>query len=206
MFPHVLGGRAGGFRAHASCFADLVYPIHALGRYAELFGDKEARDVALGCASAICARQGPDGQWWWHYDRRTGAVVERYPVYAVHQDAMAPMALFTLERAAAIDLRSPIARGLAWLARAPELGDGSLIDEGADLIWRKVARREPRKLSRYAQAAASRLHPALRTPGLDILFPPRAVDYEDRPYHLGWLLHAWPAKRAALWNDGALRQ
>lgn len=206
MFPHSLGGRPGGFRGHVCCFADLVYPIHALARYAELFGDAEARDVALRCASVICARQGPDGQWWWHYDRRTGDVVERYPVYAVHQDAMAPMALFALDRAAAIDLRSPIARGLGWLAHAPELGGGSLIDEGADLIWRKVARREPRKLSRYAQAAASRLHPALRTPGLDILFPPCVVDYEDRPYHLGWLLHAWPAGRAARWDERAIPQ
>ena len=206
MFPHGLGGRPGVFRGHVCCFADLVYPVHALARYAELFGDAEARDVALHCAGAICARQGPDGQWWWHYDRRTGDVVERYPVYAVHQDAMAPMALFALERAAAIDLRPPIARGLAWLAHAPELGDGSLIDEGAGLIWRKVARREPRKLSRYAQAAASRLHPAFRTPGLDTLFPPCVVDYEDRPYHLGWLLHAWPAARAARWDERAIQQ
>ena len=206
MFPHALGGRSGGFRGHVCSFADLVYPIHALARYAELSGDAEARDVALHCADAVCARQGTDGQWWWHYDRRTGDVVERYPVYAVHQDAMAPMAFFALERAAAIELRSPIARGLAWLAHAPELGDGSLIDEGADLIWRKVARREPRKLSRYAQATASRLHPGFRTPGLDLLFPPCVVDYEDRPYHLGWLLHSWPAGRAARWDERAIPQ
>jgi len=206
MFPHGLGGRPGGFREHISCFADLVYPIHALARYAEISGDGEARDVALHCAGTICARQGPSGQWWWHYDRRSGDVVERYPVYAVHQDAMAPMALWALERSAAVDSRSPIANGLAWLTHAPELAGGSLIDEGAGLIWRKVARREPRKLSRYVQAAASRLRPGFRTPGLDILFPPCVVDYEDRPYHLGWLLHAWPTKRAALWNDGALRQ
>lgn len=201
MFPHGLGVRSTGFRGHVSCFADLVYPVHALARYAELFADAEARDVALQCARDFCVRQGPDGQWWWHYDRRTGDVVERYPVYAVHQDAMAPMALLALERTAPIDVRSPIAQGLAWLAHAPELGGGSLIDEGAGLIWRKVARREPRKFSRYAQAAASRLHPALRTPGLDMLFPACVVDDEDRPYHLGWLLHAWPAGRAARWDE-----
>jgi hypothetical protein len=206
MFPHVLGAGGRGFRSHVSCFADLVYPIHALACYAELSGDTDARDVALRCADVIRSRQGPGGQWWWHYDRRTGDVVERYPVYAVHQDAMAPMAFFALERAAAIDLRPAIARGLAWLTRAPELGGGSLIDEAAGLIWRKVARREPRKVSRYAQAVASRLHPALRTPGLDTLFPPCGVDYEDRPYHLGWLLHAWPAEPAARWDERAIPQ
>jgi hypothetical protein len=206
MFPHHLGGQTGSFRSHVSCFADLVYPIHALARYAELFDDVEARDIASRCAGAVCARQGLGGQWWWHYDRRTGDVVEQYPVYAVHQDAMAPMALFALESATRTDLRSPIAKGLAWLTRAPELRGGSLIDEGAGLIWRKVARREPRKLSRYVQAAASRIHPAFRTPGLDMLFPPSVVDYEDRPYHLGWLLHAWSADRAARWDERAIRQ
>ena len=80
------------------------------------------------------------------------------------------------------------------MARAlPELEGGSLIDDGAGLIWRKVARREPGKLSALLQAAASRLHPRLRVPGLDLLFPP-AIDYEDRPYHLGWVLHAFPAE------------
>jgi len=204
MFPHVLGGHGGGFRGHVCCFADLVYPIHALARYAELFGDTEARDVALRCACAICARQGPAGQWWWHYDRRSGEVVERYPVYAVHQDAMAPMALFALQSATGIDVRSPIVTGLAWLARAPELGGASLVDPAADMIWRKVARREPAKLARYVQAAASRCHPRLRVPHLDVAFPAAAVDYEDRPYHLGWLLHAWPEARAAAWADPAL--
>jgi hypothetical protein len=116
------------------------------------------------------------------------------------------MALFALESAARTDLRSSIAKGLAWLTYAPELRGGSLVDERAGVIWRKVARREPRKLSRYAQAAASRLHPAFRTPGLDILFPPCVVDYEDRPYHLGWLLHTWPAERAARWDERAIRQ
>jgi hypothetical protein len=55
-------------------------------------------------------------------------------------------------------------------------------------------------LSRYLQAGASRLSPALRVPGLDLLFPPRAIDYEDRPYHLGWVLYAWPEARVAVWQ------
>src|SRR5262249_22970954 len=118
-FPHDLGGRPGAFRGHVCCFADLVYPVHALARYAEVSGYAAPRDVALRCAAALCSRQGPAGQWWWHYDHRTGELVERYPVYAVHQDAMAPMALFALEHAANIDVRSPITRGLDWLANAP---------------------------------------------------------------------------------------
>ena len=192
LFPHVLGD--GRFvRSHVSCFADLVYPVQALARYHQLTGERAALEAARRCGEQICRAQGPAGQWWWHHDLRTGRVVEPYPVYAVHQDAMAPMALFALEEAGGSDFSSAVWRGLAWLMSSPELGGRSLVDEESGLIWRKVARREPGKLSRYVQAAASRLHPALRVPGLDVLFPPHAVDHEDRPYHLGWLLHAWPS-------------
>lgn len=203
MFPHLVGGNGGGLRAHVSCFADLVYPIHALAHYVRLSGDPGALAAARRCAQQICRLQGSAGQWWWHYDRRTGDVVERYPVYAVHQDAMAPMALFALEEAAGGDFTGEIERGFAWLAHAPELDGRTLVDEDADLVWRKVARREPGKLARYVQAVASRVHPALRAPGLDVVFPIGVVDYEDRPYHLGWLLYAWRPARLVRWSREA---
>jgi hypothetical protein len=197
LFPHLVGASPLGLRAHVGSFADQIYPVHALSRYHRVSGDPEALQAARRCAERLCLLQGPAGQWWWHYDHRTGRVIEAYPVYAVHQDAMAPLGLFALEEAGGGPVRDPVRRGLDWLERAPELGGGSLIDGDADLIWRKVARREPRKLSRGLQAAASRLHPGLRVPGLDALLPPGDVDHEDRPYHLGWLLHAWRAPAAA---------
>jgi hypothetical protein len=69
-----------------------------------------------------------------------------------------------------------------------------LIDTAADLVWRKVARREPNKTARSVQAVASRVHPRLRVPGLDTLLPPRSIDFEDRPYHMAWILHAFPPR------------
>ncbi len=194
-FPHLLGG--GWLRGHVCCFADLVYPIQALSLRAQRLEDRAAAGAAGRAAELIVRRQGRDGQWWWHYDVRSGDVVEGYPVYAVHQDAMAPMALFAARCATGTDFSDAIELGLDWLERSPELGGGSLVDEGAGLIWRKVGRREPGKLSRSLQAAASRLHRGLRVPGLDVVFPPKAIDHEDRPYHLGWLLHAFPAEGAA---------
>jgi hypothetical protein len=194
VFPHVVGGPA-GLRSHVSCFADFVYPIQALATYHRLTGDRPALAAALRAAGLICRHQGRAGQWWWHYDARTGEVLEPYPVYAVHQDSMAPMALHALREASGQDFRDAVERGLEWLERSPELEGGSLIDEAQSLIWRKVARREPGKLARYMQAAASRLHPAFRVPGLDLLVPPGTIDHEDRPYHLGWILHTWPPSR-----------
>jgi hypothetical protein len=196
VFPHVLP-EGSGFRSHVSCFADMVYPIQALAVYHKVSGDKKAIDAAIRCADRICELQGPAGQWWWHYDRRTGKVVEGYPVYSVHQDAMAPMALFALQDAGGPDYSASVYKGLHWIAHAPEI-DGPLIDAGAGVVWRKVTHREPGKLCRYLQAAASRLHPSLRVPGLNALFPPVAIDYECRPYHLGWLLHAFPENRACV--------
>jgi hypothetical protein len=192
-FPHVIG-RAAGLRAHVCCFADLVYPIQALSLYALRHGDEGAAAAVRRAAELIVDRQGRDGQWWWHYDLRTGAVVEGYPVYAVHQDAMAPMALIAAAQATGADWSEAIRRGLRWLERSPELDGRSLIDDTSGLIWRKVARREPAKLTRSIQAAVSRVHEALRVPGLDLAFPPVSIDYEDRPYHLGWLLHCFPPR------------
>jgi len=198
LFPHHVGeDGATSQRSHVSCFADLVYPTLALAQFGAAAGDAASVRAAARCADTMCRLQGPAGQWWWHFDYRTGRVLEGYPVYAVHQDAMAPMALMAAAAAAGTDYDAAIARGLDWLWRAPEIGGQSLVDRGADLIWRKVARREPAKLSRYVQAAVSRVSPNLRAPGLDPLFPPTAIDYEDRPYHLGWLLYAWPPARAA---------
>ena len=63
-----------------------------LSHYHMVTGDSKAAEVASACAKHMCELQGPQGQWWWHFDIRTGRVVEHYPVYAVHQDSMAPMA------------------------------------------------------------------------------------------------------------------
>jgi hypothetical protein len=179
-------------RAHVSCFADFVYPVQALSYYYLATGDAQAAEAAVTCAEHICQLQGPGGQWWWHYDIRTGRVVEKYPVYAVHQDAMAPMALLALAKACGRDSAGSIENGLHWLV-SPSESAGSLIDAERNVIWRKVARREPRRLVRGLQASC--VHPGLRAPAVDFLFPPVAIDYETRPYEMGWILHAWPATR-----------
>ncbi len=183
-------------RAHVACFADLVYPIQALSYYYRATRHEAALSAARHCAARTCALQGPEGQWWWHYDIRTGRVIEGYPVYSVHQNAMAPMALFALEEAGGDDFAAAVSRGLQWLACAPEIR-GSLIDDRAGIIWRKVARHECGKAVRTAQALASRLHPSLRVPGLNWIARPGWIDFESRPYCMGWLLHAWPAERVA---------
>jgi len=62
------------------------------------------------------------------------------------------------------------------------------------MIWRKVARGDRGKMVRGLRATSTRLRPGLQLPWLDLLFPPGAVDYECRPYELGWLLYTWLAE------------
>ena len=181
---------AGRIRAHIGCFADQIYPIMALSRLSVAIGDRDALTIAENCARLICDAQGNAGQWWWHYDTRTGGIAEGFPVYSVHQHAMAPMALFELREAGGRDYLPEIVKGLDWLAEHPETA-AELICADRSVIWRKVARREPGKLARALAAIATAISPTLGVPGLNLVLPPGRIDRECRPYELGWLLYAW---------------
>lgn len=196
VFPHVIGGTQSWYRSHVGSFADQVYPVQALARLHRSADDPAALATADSVAAAICRAQGEAGQWWWHYDSRTGGVVEGYPVYSVHQHAMAPMALLDLAEAGGQDHVGAICRGLRWLARRPETG-AEMVSDYPPVIWRKVARSDPGKAVRGVRAAATRLRQGTRLPGIDLVFRPGAVDHECRPYELGWLLHAWLAAPGA---------
>lgn len=191
LFGHVTGpGLVPRYRQHVGCFADQVYPIQALARLHASADDPAALAAADRCAERICALQGPAGQWWWHYDARTGDVVEGYPVYSVHQHAMAPMALLDLAEAGGRSEFAAIGRGLGWLTAAPEVTEPLVLD-AAGLTVRKAARRDPKKLLRGVRAATTGVRPGLRLGALDRLWPATALDRECRPYEFGWLLDCW---------------
>lgn len=194
VFAHQSPAAASKLRGHVACFADFVYPVMALADWGATAGDESALKAARIGANRMRDTQGPDGQWWWHFDARKGTMVEKYPVYAVHQDSMAPMALFAAGDACDVDYGESIAAGMHWLLDPPEIGR-SLIDNDKDVIWRKVCRREPGKLTRSVQAGLSAVSANLRAPGMDRLFPPTAIDFESRPYHMGWILYVWTPER-----------
>jgi hypothetical protein len=203
LFPHATApGLLPWYRAHVGCFADQTYPLQALARAhasaESTGGDEAALAAADACAARICELQGEGGQWWWHYDARDGSLVEGYPVYSVHQHAMAPTALLDLAEAGGRDHGAAVRRGLRWMTEVPELRTGapgaapeSLIRDELGVTWRKVFRGDPRKAVRAARGVGSRIVPGLRLDPLERLFPPVAVDRECRPYEFGWMLHAW---------------
>jgi hypothetical protein len=190
LYPHVIGGEGSWFRSHVGSFAAQVYPIQALARLHRSADDRQALATANSVADSICSLQGADGQWWWHYDARTGGVVEKYPVYTVHQHAMGPMALVDLAEAGGDDHLDSICRGIRWLESRPESAEALMLD-APPITWRKVARNDPRKVVRGLRATSTRIVPGLRLSVLDRMFPPGPVDYECRPYEFGWLLMTW---------------
>ncbi len=179
----------GRLRGKIGSFADQIYPIYALSRFAKSFHVEEALTPARKCAEAICKAQGELGQWWWLYDSQSGRVSSPYPVYSVHQHAMAPMGLFALEEASGESYQTAIYKGLRWIYGTNELGV-DMRDCKLNVIWRCVLPKNKR--STYHETALSLMGIAskeARKEDLEVL-------HEDWPYELGWLLFAF-AKRSA---------
>ncbi len=187
IFGHLArnGSLAGFLRGSVGSFADQVYPIYALSKFGSVFDQPSAVQAARECAEAICRAQGPLGQWWWHYDATDGRVLEQYPVYSVHQHAMGPMALFALEEASGTDFSGPIYRGLQWVYGKNELG--SDMRDSSGVIWRNFYRANKGNVYRDRMRGILKL----QSTGVphDLV-----VNYECRPYELGWLLYAFAGR------------
>jgi hypothetical protein len=182
-------------------FASQVYPVLGLCELAVATDTEPPSQIARVC-DFLAESQGELGQWWWFYSTRDRKVIEGYPVYSMHQDAMAFMALLPATNLQLGDYRDPLARGIRWIRGANELGR-SLVDPKAPLIYRAIQR--PRgdadgfagwsrrqRIAVYASAAAGRRRPAPRS--LEMLL-------ECRSYHLGWLLLAAGLAGGATWAD-----
>lgn len=175
-------------------FAAQVYPLHGLAAYHRVSG--EALPAALNrAAERIVDAQGPLGQWWWLYSTKSRAVLEGYPVYSVHQDGMAFMALLPLEALGVGSYQQPLALGLEWLSERNELST-DLVRRDPPIIFRNIQRRGSDADAMFgisranlARVASRSLHPTSDHVAAD----PRDLEVlrECRPYHLGWLLYAY---------------
>ena len=174
---------AGILRGRVGSFADQIYPIYAMSKFASAFSVEEPLCSALECARAICSAQGELGQWWWLYDSWTGVVSSRYPVYSVHQHGMGPMGLLALEVATGQSFRPQIHKGLRWIYGSNELS-ADMRDLSRGLVWRCI--RPKSKQTKYWNTALS----LIRHPKDNESTGPLEILHEIRPYELGWLLYA----------------
>lgn len=187
LFGHLARSKsaAGLLRGNIGSFADQVYPIYALAKFSQCTGNHEAVERASDCARMICHLQGPLGEWWWHYNSSTGRVLETYPVYSVHQDGMAPMALSALGELTGADFTAPIAKGLNWIYKNNDL-NFDMRSESDVVVWRNFYL--PARSRYWRQIVGTASHPAT-TPVHQL-----RVNFECRPYELGWLLYAFAGR------------
>ncbi len=181
-----VGGIKGVLRGRLGSFADQVYPIYAFAWASKAFGWHEALAQSRACADAICKVQGSMGQWWWHYDSKTGEPVGKYPVYSVHQHGMAPLALFALHDVANADYRKEIYLGLEWIYGQNEL-NADMRDSSSNVVWRCI---RPTKSRRYLDEALSMLNIAGQEQPRHL-----RILHECWPYELGWLLFAFAGRQ-----------
>ncbi len=167
-------------RNNIGSFADQVYPIYAFCQYYKTFKAEETKNIVSECALNLCKHQGVLGQWWWHYNASTGKIFSNYPVYAVHQDGMAPMALYEVQRYVGLDLNDSINLGIKWIYGNNELGE-NMLDNELKVIWRSINLKSSRK---YVNDFKSIFNfGSVNGRGL-------YLNYECRPYHLGWILYS----------------
>jgi len=180
----------GSWKKDISYFSDQIYGVYALCTYSETLDDPAPVSHCLRLAEKLCSLQGELGQWPWLYNSHKGSIISMYPVYSVHQDAMAPMALYKLSDVSGVDFTPNILRGLAWIFGNNEMGI-PMTDFHRGVIWRSI-RKETKLSYKYALRMIKLAHIA----GLDWVrdlanpFLSFAIDMECRPYHFGWLLVA----------------
>ena len=174
-----------------SNFATQIYNVYSLSYAAEYLGDERLLAMARQIADRLLDLQLPCGGWPWLYDAERGAVVERYEIFSVHQDGMAPMSLLKLSEVSGEAKYAQAAfKGLDWLYSNNEL-NFNMIDEKQGLIYRSIRRRKPfNELIKVTNACLSILKvPSDVAKGRFLEINPTC-----RSYHLGWLLFAWSGK------------
>ena len=180
----------GGWRALFPNFATEIYALLALTEAARYDAVAGAQRDACALADLLIELRMPDGAWPWLYHADRGDVVEAYELYSVHQDAMAPMALFALSEVTGDSSYAKAAvESYRWCFGHNELSH-HFYDTGTTFAHRSIKRRGASHHAHlWANTGLSRLG---RSAALD--FGPKSINTTCRPYHLGWVLEAWSGR------------
>jgi hypothetical protein len=186
---------AAGTRRRFPNFATQIYAVLALSVVARHELDPRALPAARACADRLLDLQLSDGGWPWLFDAERGTVVERYEVYSVHQQAMAPMGLLELTEVTGDErLLEAVGRGLRWIWGVNELARDMVVPS-EHIVLRSIRRRRgPDRFWLATKTAASLI--GLPTAGSAAHLT--EVNPTDRPYSMGWILEAWCGREGAI--------
>jgi hypothetical protein len=167
----------------------MAYALLRLGRAAD---NAWATSCGLRIVRALVRLQGPQGQWGWFYHVPSGGVADYYPVYSVHQHAMAPFFLLEAIDQGYSEFRQPLLKGFHWVLGQNELQQ-SMINVSKRVIWRSAIRiSDSSMLGRITRGVkvltGARRHEVENRSKL-------TVNLECRSYELGWALWAFGGRR-----------
>ncbi|MBK8946967.1 MAG: hypothetical protein IPM32_17105 [Ignavibacteriae bacterium] len=174
----------GKLRANIGTFADQIYAIYALSLYSQQMHSEEALLIAKECAQKICEHQGENGEWQWQYNSENGEIINHFPIYSVHQIALAPMALFSIQMASETDFSASIFKSLNWLFDNPKLYN-TIIDKNNNSVWNKVTPIKSNKLGsilNYFKINSFSKFKKLK------------VDFVSNSYDYGWILYTFAGR------------
>jgi len=182
----------GTWRSKLPNFATEVYGLLALAETARHGLVQAAAAHARNLADKLIELRLADGGWPWLYHADHAVVVEPYEVYSVHQDAMAPMALFALAEAVGDQSYAvAAAEGLQWCFGRNELGF-AFYDQARLFAHRSIKRRGPaHQVSLWVNVGLGGLLGRTSRIGMGGV----EVNATCRPYHLGWILEAWSGRQ-----------
>jgi hypothetical protein len=185
LFRHLADG---SWRAKLPNFATEIYSLLALAETTRHGLAPEAPALARDLADKLIELRLPHAGWPWLFHADRGIVVEPYEVYSVHQDAMAPMALFALAEATGNQSYARAAvEGFQWCFGRNEM-QFLFYDQAHRFAHRSIKRRgAAHSLNLWANAG---LGGVLNVPAR-IGFGGVEINTTCRPYHLGWILEAW---------------
>jgi hypothetical protein len=173
-------------------FATQIYSLLALAEVARHDLGHGANVNARALADKLIELRQPDGGWPWLFHADRGCVVEPYEIYSVHQDAMAPMALFALSEAVADKRYARAAvESFQWCFGRNELRF-TFYDPANRFAHRSIKRRgSAHSFNLWANTALGGvlgLPNRVQAGGVEI-------NRTCRPYHLGWILEAWSGRQ-----------
>jgi len=181
-------------------FADQIYSIHAFSMMTKLTDEKKHLKTAEACADKLVSLQGEKGQWWWHYNAPDGSVIQKFPVFSVHQDSMTPFSFMALNDVSENDYNPYISLGMRWLTHENEL-NANMINENKNYVRRGIQRKSPLSKIQKFTTVASKLSSIFSLP--EKFDQPRYLQIMnwEHSYHLGWILYAYNEENKHLWSE-----
>ncbi len=174
----------------AAPVAGQFHLLHALCQMVR-GGDGELREPAGRLAAGLLALQRPDGAWPGLVDPVRSAAAVIYPVLAVTQLAIGPIALRAASELGLMgDFEAAIGRSLGWADGGNALGLDLVHANDARIDRGILPKRPPGALERGISSAARRIRGQAHEPDSKQLIVDPAASSED----LGWVLEAWAGR------------